>query len=37
MVSLRYNKIRYVDIEEAVTQRKHVDMDLVTIAKVFTA
>ncbi len=37
MVSLRDNKIRFVDIEEAVKKRKSVDMDLVAIADVFSA
>ena len=37
MVSLRDNKIRFVDIEEAVIQRKQVDMDLLEIANVFSA
>lgn len=37
MVSLRDNKIRYVDIEEAVSERKTVDMDLVAIAEVFSS
>ncbi len=37
MVSLRENKIRYVDMEEAVSQRKLVNMDLVDIANVFTS
>ena len=36
MASLRENKIRYVDMEEAVSQRKFVNMDLVDIANVFT-
>ncbi len=37
MVSLRDNKIRFVDIEEAVETRKTVDMGLYDIAKVFFA
>ncbi len=37
MVSLRDNKIRFVDIEEAVSARKTVDMDLVAIAEVFSS
>ena len=37
MASLRENKIRFVDMEEAVSQRKLVNMDLVEIANVFTA
>lgn len=37
MVSLRDNKIRYVDIEEAVSERKTVDMDLFAIAEVFSS
>ena len=37
MVSLRENKIRYVDMEEAVSQRKLVNMDLVDIANVFSS
>ncbi len=37
MVSLRDNKIRFVDMEEAVSQRKAVTMDLVEIANVFSA
>ena len=37
MVSLRDNKIRFVDIEEAVSERKTVDMDLVAIAEVFSS
>ena len=36
MASLRDNKIRYVDMEEAVSQRKLVNMDLVDIANVFS-
>jgi 6-phosphofructokinase 1 len=36
MASLRENKIRYVDMEEAVSQRKLVNMDLVEIANVFS-
>jgi hypothetical protein len=36
MVSLRENKIRFVDMEEAVSQRKLVNMDLVDIADVFS-
>jgi len=36
MASLRENKIRYVDMEEAVSQRKLVNMDLVDIANVFS-
>ncbi len=35
MASLRENKIRFVDIEEAVRERKQVNMDLVDIANVF--
>lgn len=37
MASLRDNKIRFVDIEEAVRERKQVTMDLVDIANVFSA
>jgi 6-phosphofructokinase 1 len=37
MVSLRNNKIHYVDIEEAVKTRKFIDEDLFEIAKVFFA
>jgi len=37
MVSLRDNKIRFVDIEEAVSERKTVDMELVAIAEVFSS
>jgi translation initiation factor IF-3 len=37
MVSLQNNKIGYVDIEEAVKERKMIDQDLVDIAKVFYA
>ena len=37
MVSLRDNKIRFVDIEEAVRERKQVTMDMVEIANVFSA
>lgn len=37
MVSLQNNKISYVDIEEAVKQRKMIDEDLLEIAKVFYA
>jgi 6-phosphofructokinase 1 len=37
MASLRENKIRFVDMEEAVSQRKLVAMDLVEIANVFSA
>jgi ATP-dependent phosphofructokinase / diphosphate-dependent phosphofructokinase len=37
MASLKDNKIRFVDMEEAVSQRKLVNMDLVEIANVFTA
>ena len=37
MASLKENKIRYVDIEEAVSQRKLVNMDLVDIANVFAS
>ncbi len=37
MASLRDNKMRYVDIEEAVRERKQVNMDLVDIANVFSA
>lgn len=36
MASLRENKIRYVDMEEAVSHRKLVNMDLVEIANVFS-
>jgi 6-phosphofructokinase 1 len=36
MASLRENKIRFVDMEEAVSQRKLVNMDLVEIANVFS-
>ena len=36
MASLRENKIRFVDMEEAVSQRKLVNMDLVDIANVFS-
>ena len=34
--ALRENKIRFVDMEEAVSQRKLVNMDLVEIANVFS-
>ncbi len=37
MVRIQNNKIGYVDIEEAVRQRKAVDADLMDIAKVFYA
>ncbi|MBF0593792.1 MAG: 6-phosphofructokinase [Candidatus Omnitrophica bacterium] len=37
MVSYQNNRIKYCDIEEAVTQRKKVDADLIAISKVFTA
>ena len=37
MVSLRDNKLHYVDIEEVVKKRKTVDMDLYEMAKVFFA
>ncbi len=37
MVSLRDNKIRFVDIEEAVSERKTIDMDLFAIAEVFSS
>ena len=37
MVSLKENKIRFVDMEEAVRERKQVNMDLVDIANVFSA
>ena len=37
MVSLRDNKIRSVDIEEAVSERKTVDMELFAIAEVFSS
>jgi len=37
MASLRENKIRFVDMEEAVSQRKLVNMDMVEIANVFSA
>jgi 6-phosphofructokinase 1 len=37
MASLRENKIRFVDMEEAVSQRKLVNMDLVEIANIFSA
>jgi 6-phosphofructokinase 1 len=36
MVSLRDNKICYVDIEEAVSKRKKVDAELIAIAEVFS-
>ena len=36
MASLRENKIRFVDMEEAVSQRKLVNMDLVEIANIFS-
>lgn len=35
MVSLRGNKLKYVDISEAVKERKTIDMDLYKIAEVF--
>jgi 6-phosphofructokinase 1 len=35
MVSLRGNKLKYVDISEAVKERKTIDMELYEIAKVF--
>jgi len=37
MVSLHNNKISYVDIEDAVKERKTIDADLLEIAKVFYA
>ncbi len=37
MVSLKGNKLHYVDIEEAVGKRKTVDMELYEMAKVFFA
>ena len=37
MVSYQNNKIRSVDMEGPVTERKHVDIDLFQIAKVFCA
>ncbi|OGX25919.1 MAG: hypothetical protein A2787_08330 [Omnitrophica WOR_2 bacterium RIFCSPHIGHO2_01_FULL_48_9] len=37
MVSLRDNKLHYVDIEEAVKKRKTIDMDLYEMSKVFSA
>ena len=37
MVSLRENKIRFVDMEEAVRERKQVNMDLIEISDVFSA
>ena len=37
MVSLRDNKLHYVDIEEAVKKRKAIDLDLYEMAKVFFA
>lgn len=37
MVSYQNNRIKYCDIEEAVKQRKKVDMDLVQMARVFCA
>jgi 6-phosphofructokinase 1 len=37
MASLRENKIRFVDMEEAVSQRKLVNLDLVEIANIFSA
>ena len=37
MVSLHNNKISYVDIEDAVKERKTIDSDLMEIAKVFYA
>ena len=37
MASLKENKIKFVDMEEAVSQRKLVNMDLVEIAAVFSA
>lgn len=36
MASLKDNKIRFVDMEEAVSQRKPVNMDLVEIANIFS-
>ncbi len=37
MVSLKGDKLHYVDIEEAVRERKKIDMELYEIAKVFFA
>ena len=37
MVSLHNNKISFVDIEDAVKERKAIDEDLLEIAKVFFA
>ena len=37
MVSLRDNKLQFVDIEEAVKRRKTIDMELYDIAKLFFA
>lgn len=37
MVSLRDNKIRFVDIEEAVRERKAVTQDMIDLANVFSA
>ncbi len=37
MASLRDNKMRFVDIEEAVRERKQVTMDMVEIANIFSA
>ena len=37
MVSLRDNKIRFVDIEEAVRERKQVTPDMIELANVFSA
>lgn len=37
MVSLRDNKIRFVDIEEAVRERKSVTQDMIELAGVFSA
>ncbi len=36
MVSLQNNKVRFVDIKDAVQQRKSIDKDLYEIAKVFS-
>ena len=37
MVSLRDNKIQYVDLEEAVRTRKTIDLELYEMAQVFFA
>ena len=37
MASLRDNKIRFVDIEEAVRERKQVTLEMVEIANIFSA